>query len=90
MAGRIVALIALGLDDDAAGTAEAKLAADQLARDLVHRAIEERLAEHAQALATGSDSSSSRAASICAASGADPVPPAERFDSSQAPSPSTA
>jgi hypothetical protein len=43
--GGVVALIALGLDDDPAGPTNAKLAADQLPRHRVHGAIEEGLAE---------------------------------------------
>jgi hypothetical protein len=42
VAGGIVALVALGLDNDAAAAVEEESAADQLTSDVVDRALEER------------------------------------------------
>ena len=101
VAGRVVALVALGLDDRASAAVEAQLAADQLAGDEMDRAVEEVAPEapFRQRRAGAQDRSSAtrartaarvpRAASICAVSGAEPVPPAIRFDSSQLPRRST-
>ena len=84
--GGIVALVALGLDDHPADPVDEQLAADQLARDLVHRAVEELGAESAQPASARRRSRVSRAAASCSASRADEVPPAESLESSQAPS----
>ena len=89
MTGRVVALVALGLDDDAAATAVEEGAADQLAGDRVDRAVKEIPAEASVAQPRSSSTLAwtaarvSRASSICFARGAEPVPPAIRFDSSQ-------
>jgi hypothetical protein len=92
VAGRIVGLVALGLDDGAAAAPVEERAADQVAGDRVDRAVEE-VALEAGAPGTAQERSSrtractaasvSRASWICRASGAEPVPPAIRFDSSQ-------
>ena len=81
VAGGVVAVIALGLDDRAADAVVAQRAADQVAGDVMDRAREEALVEsergaHARA------SSSARAAASCSATRTEAVPPAERFDSS--------
>ena len=68
-------VIRLGLDDHSGCVADGELAADQLARDLVHGAVEE-LAVHARRAV-----SASRARSSCSLSRPDAVPPAEIFDS---------
>ena len=75
--GGIVTLVALGLDDHPADPVHEQLAADQLARDLVHRAVEELGAESAQPASARRRSRASRAAASCSASRADEVPPAE-------------
>src|SRR4029453_13175864 len=68
-------LIGLGLDDDPGGVPHGELAADQVARHLVHGAIEE-LPLHARSAV-----SASRARSSCSSTRAEDVPPAETFDS---------
>jgi hypothetical protein len=95
VAGGVVALVALGLDDGAAAAVEEEAAADEVAGDLVDGAREEVPPEApAGKLCLGfqdrSSSSLARTASrvsaadsSCAASGTEPVPPAIRFDSSQ-------
>ena len=88
MAGRIVGVVALGLDDDAAATLIEERAADQLAGDVVNRPVEEVTLEPvAQERSSWTRARTtarvSRASAICSASGAEPVPPAIRFDSSQ-------
>ena len=89
VAGGVVGVVALGLDDDAAATAVEEGAADQLAGDRVDRAVEKLPAEASVAQPRSSSTlaltaaSVSRASSICRCSGAEPVPPAIRFDSSQ-------
>lgn len=92
VAGRIVGLVALGLDDDAPAALVEQRAADQVPGDVVDRAVEE---VALQAIGgSGRQPRSSwarawtaasvcRASSICLARGAEPVPPAIRFDSSQ-------
>jgi hypothetical protein len=86
VAGGVVGLVALGLDDDAATALVEEGAADQLAGDRVDRAIKE-LTPETQARSSTTRActaaSVSRASAICRASGAEPVPPAIRFDSSQ-------
>ncbi|MDX6604754.1 MAG: hypothetical protein QOF23_1263 [Solirubrobacterales bacterium] len=95
VAGGVVALVALGLDDGAAAAVEEEGAADEVAGDLVDGALEE-VAPEAPAgqlrlgLQDRSSSSLARTAprvsaadSSCAVSGTEPVPPAIRFDSSQ-------
>ena len=97
VAGGVVALVALGLDDHAAAALVEEAAADQIAGHVVDRAVEEleaqpgldgeRRAARAQCCSAASRASTaasvSRASSICAASGSEPVPPSIRFDSSQ-------
>jgi hypothetical protein len=92
VAGRVVGLVALGLDDDAAAAFVEERAADQVAGDLVDRAVKK---VALQAFGDGgrqersswtrawTAASVSRASAICLARGAEPVPPAIRFDSSQ-------
>ena len=57
VAGRVVALVALGLDDHSADPVDEQLAADQLARDLVDRPIEEVRPEGAHRSAVPSSAS---------------------------------
>ncbi|MDX6634201.1 MAG: hypothetical protein QOF06_404 [Solirubrobacterales bacterium] len=92
VAGGVVGLVALGLDDDAPAPLVEESAADQLAGDVVDRAVKELALEtcgrdRAQARSSSTRAwtaaSVSRASSIWRASGAEPVPPAIRFDSSQ-------
>ena len=88
VAGRIVGLVALGLDDGAADALVEQGAADQIAGDLVNRAIvkvalEPLAQERSSWTRAWTAASVSRALAICSASGAEPVPPAIRFDSSQ-------
>jgi hypothetical protein len=95
VAGGVVALVALGLDDGAAAAVEEEAAADEVAADVVDGAVEEVAPEApaANGRRGGQDRSSSalvrtaarvsRAESIWIARGAEPVPPAIRFDSSQ-------
>lgn len=88
VAGGVVRLVALGLDDDAADALEEERAANQVAGDLVNRAIEK---PPLDGLAQERSSSTRAwtaarvpwASAICSARGAEPVPPAIRFDSSQ-------
>jgi len=87
MAGGVVGLVALGLDDDAAAALVEQRAADQVTGDVVDRAVEEVALETPQERSSWTRAwtaaSVSRASSSCRASGAEPVPPAIRFDSSQ-------
>jgi hypothetical protein len=89
VAGRVVGVVALRLDDDAAATSVEERAADQVARDRMDRPIKkaaiERLCPQARSSRARActAASVSRASAICFASGAEPVPPAIRFDSSQ-------
>lgn len=94
VAGGVVALVALGLDDRAAAALEEQPAADQLAGDLVDGALEEIRAQALPECRRGAQDrssstraltapSASAAASIWAASGTEPVPPAILLDSSQ-------
>jgi hypothetical protein len=88
VASGIVCLVALGLDDDAAAAFAEERAADQVPGDVVDRSIEEGTLEPiAQERSSRSRAWTatrvSPASSICRASGAEPVPPAIRFDSSQ-------
>ena len=87
VAGGVVGVVALGLDDRAAAPFVEEGAADQLAGDLVYRAVEEVGPETLQPRSSWTRAwtaaSVSRASSIWRASGAEPVPPAIRFDSSQ-------
>jgi len=88
----VVGLIALGLDDGAAAAFVEEGAADQVAGDLVDRALEKAAVE---SLLGGSRQERSswtractaasvcRASSSCFASATELVPPAIRFDSSQ-------
>src|SRR4051794_41815894 len=75
VAGGIAGVVGLGLDDDPRGDSDRQAAADQIARDLVHGAIEE-LPVHARRAV-----SASRARSSCSSTRAEAVPPAETFDS---------
>ena len=86
--GRVVCLIALGLDDGAADPFEEQRAADQVTGDRVNRAVIkvtlEQVAQPRSSWARAWTAASvSCASAICSASGAEPVPPAIRFDSSQ-------
>jgi hypothetical protein len=85
--GGVVGLVALGLDDDAAAAFVEERASDQLAGDRMDRAVEEVSPETLQPRSSWARAwtaaSVSRASSIWRASGAEPVPPAIRFDSSQ-------
>lgn len=87
VAGGIVGLVALGLDDDAAAAFVKKRATDQVPGDLMDRPVEEITLEALQPRSSWARAwtaaSVSRASTICSASGAEPVPPAIRFDSSQ-------
>lgn len=87
VAGRIVGLVALGLDDDAAAAFVEERAADEVAGDVVDPTVEELALETLQPRSSWTRAwtaaSVSRASSICRPSGAEPVPPAIRFDSSQ-------
>lgn len=88
VAGRVVGLVALGLDDSAADPFEKQRAADQVAGDRVDRAVE-KVALEPVAQERSSCTRAWTAASVCCASaiccarGTEPVPPAIRFDSSQ-------
>ena len=86
VAGRVVALVALGLDDHPAGGADAKLATDQIPGDPVHRAVEEPRSERAQAGSGRVVVRVARAASSCSARRAAEVPPADSLLSSHEPS----
>jgi len=96
VAGRVVAVVALGLDDRAAAAGKDQPAADQLVGDVVDGAGEElprealarragdgRRQERSSRTLAWTAASVSEAFSSCAASGTEPVPPAIRFDSSQ-------
>jgi hypothetical protein len=87
VAGGIVSLVALGLDDDAAAALVKERAADQVAGDLMDIAVKEVALEARQERSSAARACTaarvSRASSIWRASGAEPVPPAIRFDSSQ-------
>ena len=87
VAGGVVGLVALGLDDDAAAAFVEEGAADQIAGDVMDLTVEEVALEARQerpsCARAWTVASVSRASSICFASGAEPVPPAIRFDSSQ-------
>lgn len=93
--GGVVAVIALGLDDRAAGAGEEEPAADEVVGDGVDRAVEEiafealtgeagrEAQERSSATRARTAARVSRALCSCAANGTEPVPPAIRFDSSQ-------
>jgi hypothetical protein len=86
--GGVVRLVALGLDDGAAATRVEERAADQVTGDLVNGTIKELpldpvAQERSSRARAWTAASVSRASAICNASGAEPVPPAIRFDSSQ-------
>jgi hypothetical protein len=87
VAGGIVGLVALGLDDGAAEAFIEERAADEVAGDIVDRTVKEltlqRRYERSSWARACTAASVSRASSICRANGAEPVPPAIRFDSSQ-------
>jgi hypothetical protein len=92
VAGWVVGLVALGLDDDAAAALVEQRAADQVAGDVVDRAVKKvalqaiggsARQERSSRTRAWTAASVCRASSICFASGAEPVPPAIRFDSSQ-------
>jgi hypothetical protein len=87
VAGRVVGLVALGLDDDAAAALVEEGATDQVPGDVVDRAVEELALQARQERSSWARAwtaaNVSRASAICRASGAEPVPPAIRFDSSQ-------
>ncbi len=87
MTGGIVGLVALGLDDDAAAAFIEQRAADQVTGDRVNPTVKEVALEARQERSSWTRAWTaarvSRASSICLASGAEPVPPAIRFDSSQ-------
>ena len=83
--GRLLLVVALGLDDAAGGAAVCDGAADQIARDLVHRARVERTLARVSAQPDAS-SSTWRAWASWSSTRASEVPPSETFDSSHAPS----
>jgi len=92
VAGRVVSFIALGLDDDAAAAFVEQRASDQVAGDVVDRAVKKAALqaigggvrqERSSLTRVWTAASVCRASSICLAKGAEPVPPAIRFDSSQ-------
>lgn len=86
VAGGVVGVVALGLDDDAAAAFVEQGAADQLAGDRMDRAVKELTPETQERSSTTrawTAASVSRASASWRASGAEPVPPAIRFDSSQ-------
>ena len=87
VAGGIVGLVALGLDDGAAAALEEQGAADQVTGDRVNRAVKKLTLEARQPRSSWTRAWTAarvaRASSIWVASGAEPVPPAIRFDSSQ-------
>jgi hypothetical protein len=87
VAGGIVGLVALGLDDDAAAAFVEEGAADQVAGDRVNVTVEEVALEAPQERPSSTRSWTparvSRASSICLARELELVPPAIRFDSSQ-------
>jgi hypothetical protein len=92
VAGRVVGLVALGLDDDAAAAFVEQRAANQVAGDVVDRTVKKvalqaiggsARQERSSRTRSRTAASVSRASSSCLASGAEPVPPAIRFDSSQ-------
>ena len=81
VAGRLVHVVALGLDDSPSGAAMTHGAADQVARDVVDRAAVEVALEP-----QGSASASTwRACASWSRTRASDVPPVETLDSSQAP-----
>lgn len=87
VAGGVVGLVALGLDDRAAPPFVEESAADEVPGDLMDRAVKEVALQTLQPRSSWTRAwtaaSVSRASSIWRASGAEPVPPAIRFDSSQ-------
>jgi hypothetical protein len=87
VAGGVVGLVALGLDDDAAAAFVEEGASDKVAGNLADRAVEKLALQARQERSSWARAwtaaSVSRASSIWRASGAEPVPPAIRFDSSQ-------
>jgi hypothetical protein len=88
VAGGVVRVVTLGLDDGAADAVKQKRAADQIASDRVDRAIKELLLEplaqpRSSSTLAWTAASVSCASPICSAKDAEPVPPAIRFDSSQ-------
>lgn len=88
MAGGVVGVVALGLDDGAADALEEQRAADQIPGDRVNRTVKKGPLEPvAQERSSWTRSLTADnvpwASAICSASGAEPVPPAIRFDSSQ-------
>ncbi len=89
VAGGIVALVALALDDHPADAVEQQRAADQVAGDVVDRAIEEAGVQPAPSRepprSRRTSSSAALAAASCSATRAGAVPPTERLDSSHAP-----
>jgi hypothetical protein len=87
VAGGVVGLVALGLDDNPTATLVEERAADQIAGDVVDRSVKElklqALQERSSWTRARTAARVSRASSIWRPSGAEPVPPAIRFDSSQ-------
>jgi len=92
VAGGVVGLVALGLDDDATAAFVEQGAADQVTGDLVNRTVEKVTLQAISGSTRQPRSSWTRvwtaasvwrASSSCLASGAEPVPPAIRFDSNQ-------
>ncbi len=87
VAGGVVGLVALGLDDDSAAAFVEEGAADQVAGNVVDGPVEElalqALQERSSWTRARTAARVSRASSIWRPSGAEPVPPAIRFDSSQ-------
>jgi hypothetical protein len=87
VAGGVVGLVALGLDDDAAATFVEERAADQVTGDRMDRAVEEVALEARQERPSSTRAWTAarvaRASSICLAREVELVPPAIRFDSSQ-------
>lgn len=87
VAGGVAGVVALGLDDRAPAAVVEERAADQVAGDRVDRPGKELALKALQPRSSWTRARTaarvSRASAICSASGAEPVPPAIRFDSSQ-------
>ena len=91
VAGRLLLVVALDLDDAAGGVAVAHHAADEVPRDVVHRPVIEapraRVDRRPAWLAHSARASRApRARSSCSRTRASAVPPSETFDSTEAPS----
>ncbi len=83
VARRVVALVALGLDDHSAHAVDQELTADEVARDLVHRPLEEGRAQGAHRSPARSSARTAPARSSCSSTRTAAVPPADSFESSQ-------